>query len=204
MADKTIEEEILEFANSQWGEKTWEGLGLKLGEEAGEVAGAIVKIPEKRATLEDLDLEVGDTLIVLSQIAARLGTTLEALQAKRFEQIKERASKRGCAACDRGDYQLGHRDGCPGIVEDAGAVETVKAPLPTHVRIRDGVTVYQDHRSWTWPNLSNVEDPNMAFRTISEVQGWVILEAPKFGEKGNYGNGRASVKREDLMEVPKP
>ena len=94
MPDKTIEEEILEFSNSQWGEKTWEGLGLKLAEESGEVAGELVKIPEGRATWEGVDLEVGDTLIVLSQIAARRGTTLEALRAKRFVQIQERAASK--------------------------------------------------------------------------------------------------------------
>lgn len=88
---KTIEAEILEFATAQWGEKDLPAIGLKVGEEAGEVAGALVKIPEGRATLEDLDKEVGDLLIVLSQIAAKRGWTLEQLRAKRFEQIKARA-----------------------------------------------------------------------------------------------------------------
>ena len=110
---KTTEEEILEFATAQWGAKDLPAIGLKVAEEAGEVAGALVKIPEGRAKWEDLDKEVGDLLIVLSQIAAKRGWTLFQLRAARFEQIKERALGRvPCAACDRGDFQLGHADGC--------------------------------------------------------------------------------------------
>lgn len=87
----TTEQDILAFAQSQWGEKSLTQIGLKLGEESGEVAGAIVKITECRATFENLDKEIGDTLIVLSQLAAHRGTTLEILRACRFEQIKARA-----------------------------------------------------------------------------------------------------------------
>ena len=87
---KSIERQIFEFSTERWGIKTLEGLGLKVAEEAGEVAGALSKIPERRATLEDLDDEVGDLLIVLSQVAAKRGTTLEALRQRRWEIIKER------------------------------------------------------------------------------------------------------------------
>jgi NTP pyrophosphatase (non-canonical NTP hydrolase) len=110
---KTIESEILKFATEQWGEKTLERLAVKLAEETGKIAGAVVKIPELRATAADLDQELGDALIVLSQFAAKRETTLEALQTRRFEQIKARSLKRGCAACDRGDYQLGNAHYCP-------------------------------------------------------------------------------------------
>lgn len=109
---KTTETEILEFATAKWGEKSMERLLTKLAEETGEIAGAIIKIPEGRATEQDLDDELGDALIVLSQFAARRGTTLEALRARRFETIKERAKLKGCAACDRGDFMLGHADTC--------------------------------------------------------------------------------------------
>jgi len=109
----TTEQQILDFATAQWGEKTMERLANKLAEETGEIAGAIVKIPEGRATENDLVKELGDALIVLSQFAAKLGTTLEILRAARFAQIQERATLRGCAACDRGAFQLGHADHCP-------------------------------------------------------------------------------------------
>ena len=110
---KTTEKEILEFATAQWGEKTMERLANKLAEETGEIAGAVVKIPEGRATDDDLDKELGDALIVLSQFAAKRATTLENLRSRRFEQIKARALRRvPCAACDRGDFQLGHADNC--------------------------------------------------------------------------------------------
>ena len=88
----TTEDKILAFATQQWGKRSLEGLGLKLGEESGEVLGALAKIPEGRATLMDLDDELGDALIVLSQIAAERGTTLWDLRAKRFAKIQLRAS----------------------------------------------------------------------------------------------------------------
>jgi NTP pyrophosphatase (non-canonical NTP hydrolase) len=110
---KTTEEKILQFATEQWGPKDLSGLVMKLAEECGEIAGACVKIPEGRSTFEDLDKELGDALIVLSQFAAQRETTLEELRAERFAQIQERAKKRGCAACDRGDFSLGHADSCP-------------------------------------------------------------------------------------------
>lgn len=90
----TTETQILDFATEQWGEKSMERLVNKLAEETGEIAGAIVKIPEGRATTEDLDKELGDALIVLSQFAAKRGTTLDALRSKRFEQITARAASR--------------------------------------------------------------------------------------------------------------
>ena len=86
----TTESEILKFATERWGKKTLENLAIKLAEETGEIAGAISKIPELRASFHDLDAELGDALIVLSQFAALRGTTLEALRAARFEQIKGR------------------------------------------------------------------------------------------------------------------
>ena len=113
MNEITTEIEILQFAEDQWGERTLELIGLKVAEEAGEIAAAIVKIPEGRLTWADLDKEVGDILIVLSQIAAKRGWTLEQMRARRFEQIKARVNHPPCAACDRGDFQMGHSDECP-------------------------------------------------------------------------------------------
>lgn len=109
---KTPEEIIRDFAFEQWGHKTPREIALKLCEEAGEVAGAAIKKDEGRAKLSDMDDEVGDVLIVLSQYAAQRGTTLDELRKRRFEFIQARASLR-CAACDRGDYSLGHADDCP-------------------------------------------------------------------------------------------
>lgn len=86
----TKEQIILEFAEGKWGEKTLDRIGLKLAEEAGEVAGALIKIPEGRATTEDLIKEMGDCLIVLSQLAAKHGLTLENICEKRFEEIRKR------------------------------------------------------------------------------------------------------------------
>jgi NTP pyrophosphatase (non-canonical NTP hydrolase) len=89
-APPTIEQDILDFCESKWGEKDRQRIGLKLAEECGEVAGALIKIPEGRAFESDLDDEIGDCLIVLSQLAAKRGTTLAVLRAKRFHKIKTR------------------------------------------------------------------------------------------------------------------
>lgn len=85
---------ISAFADSQWGPRTLEDVGLKLSEESGEVSGAIIKIAEGRATVQDLRDEIGDVMIVLSQMAARLGSTLEDLRNERFEKIRHRASQK--------------------------------------------------------------------------------------------------------------
>ena len=92
MKHKTKEEEILAFAESKWGHKPMERVVVKLSEEVGEVCGAVVKIEETRATTEDLRDELGDVLIVLSQMAAKLDTTLEELRATRFKKVQFRNS----------------------------------------------------------------------------------------------------------------
>lgn len=91
VADR-LETQVTRFAEQQWGAKTLAGCGLKLAEEAGEVAGACVKIPEGRATEEDLKDEIGDVLIVLSQFATKLGVTLQELLERRFQFIQQRAA----------------------------------------------------------------------------------------------------------------
>lgn len=88
---KTTEENILDFVVTRWGSRDLDKVALKFAEEAGEVAGAVVKYNEHRCLIDELDAEVGDALIVLSQIAAIRGTTLEALRANRFDTIKARA-----------------------------------------------------------------------------------------------------------------
>lgn len=97
----TFEAEIFAFALDAYGPKTMQSIGLKMAEEAGEVAGAIIKIPENRATVFDLDREVGDLLIVLSQLAAIRGTTLDQLRLNRWMEIKAR--RQGCLPQERRD-----------------------------------------------------------------------------------------------------
>jgi NTP pyrophosphatase (non-canonical NTP hydrolase) len=87
----TKEQQILYFVFAHWGERSFTQIALKLAEECGEVASAVIKIPEGRASEEQLDDELGDVLIVLSQIAALRRTSLDRLRDRRFEQIKARA-----------------------------------------------------------------------------------------------------------------
>lgn len=91
-AERTTEKEIHDFAIAQWGDAPMSWVALKLAEEAGEVAGAVIRVPEGRGTVEDLDKEIGDVLIVLSQLASMRGTTLLELRARRFERIQARAA----------------------------------------------------------------------------------------------------------------
>jgi NTP pyrophosphatase (non-canonical NTP hydrolase) len=93
-AELSEERKIRDFCVAQWGDKPMSWIGLKLGEEAGEVAGAIVRLDEKRGTLDDLDKEIGDVLIVLSQLASMRGLTLAQLRDWRFDQIQARAVQR--------------------------------------------------------------------------------------------------------------
>ena len=56
----------------------------KVGEEAGEVLGAAVKISEGRATLADLEDEMADVAIALAGFAGMLGIDLEAAVGRRW------------------------------------------------------------------------------------------------------------------------
>ena len=88
-----IEDQILAFAEAQWGKRTDEQIALKACGECGEFAEAVTKMGERRTSPEDADLEVGDVLIVLSQWAAKRGTTLEELRAVAFNRIKARVEE---------------------------------------------------------------------------------------------------------------
>lgn len=86
----------MERAIASWHDYTWPGksddrvIGAKLAEEVGEVCGALIKIPEGRRALTDLQDEMGDALIVLSVLAGRHGWTLEDLRARRWTVVAER------------------------------------------------------------------------------------------------------------------
>lgn len=77
----TSEQEILNLAELLWGPRSVDQIAMKLAEEAGEVCGSVIKMAEGRETITDLAEEVGDVLFVASQLAAKLGTTTQALLA---------------------------------------------------------------------------------------------------------------------------
>lgn len=89
---RTVEHLVTDLAASRWGAPTRLKLAAKLCEEAGEVAGVLVRLEEGegRATAEDLGREVGDLLVVASQIAHLLGATLEELRAERVGALRRR------------------------------------------------------------------------------------------------------------------
>ena len=86
----STEDEILVFCTNKWGIKSYEKIANKLAEESGEVCGAVVKMEEGRCTFQDLQNEIGDVLIVLSQFASRMDLTLEEIRQKRFFEIQNR------------------------------------------------------------------------------------------------------------------
>lgn len=90
MIKTNIEDNITYFCENKWGIKSYEKLANKLAEESGEVCGAVVKIEENRCTFQDLENEIGDVLIVLSQFASKMNLTLEEIRNKRFLEIKNR------------------------------------------------------------------------------------------------------------------
>lgn len=81
---------ILAFAQEQWGVKSLQQIALKGCAEMGELADELIKIDEGRSAIEKADMEAGDTLVVLSQYAAKRNTTLSALRAKAFAKCKDR------------------------------------------------------------------------------------------------------------------
>lgn len=91
---RTTERKILDFAEQHWGEKSLSAIAARLAEECGEVAGAIIKEEEGRKTPRDLLNEIGDVLIVLSQLAAKRGMTLEDIREERFNYIQRRNNEK--------------------------------------------------------------------------------------------------------------
>ncbi len=117
------EQLILATSSKLFGERTLAGSALKLAEEVGEVCGAVNKLPEGRATHEELDAELGDALIVLSQLAALRGKTLYELLADRWEEILRRNGliqndqlghwEQKCTHCGKGrDWHTVRYDQC--------------------------------------------------------------------------------------------
>lgn len=63
---------------------------VKLTEEVGEVAGAVVKIPEGRASLSDAADEIGDAAIVLMSVASALDLDYDEIVSARWRTIAKR------------------------------------------------------------------------------------------------------------------
>lgn len=87
----TMEEEIFRFVTDKWGPKSGLDVALKLAEETGEVAGAVTRLNEDRGTEDQIADELGDVLIVASQLAAILGSTLEQIRSDRWEAVIARS-----------------------------------------------------------------------------------------------------------------
>lgn len=122
----TSEQEILNLAELLWGPRTVDQIAMKLAEEAGEVCGSIIKMAEGRETIADLAEEVGDVLFVVSQMAAKLGTTTQALLA---------------VACVKNAAKMAPNGVSPGLSgekrpsDDPSGLQTLQtAPLSAHER----------------------------------------------------------------------
>jgi hypothetical protein len=79
---------------AKWGKQDLETLGLAIAEETGEICQAILKARWEGGDRERIRAEAIDLGALCIQIIHYLDNP-------------------PCAACDRGDYQLGHSDFCP-------------------------------------------------------------------------------------------
>ncbi len=90
-------------AVTEWHRRTFSmprlaALGLKLAEEAGELAKAInLWEHTEHGDLDNLRDEIGDVAIVLMVIAARVGSEFDGLIAERAEEVMARERKVGSA-----------------------------------------------------------------------------------------------------------
>jgi NTP pyrophosphatase (non-canonical NTP hydrolase) len=91
-----IQKAVVEWHDREWNtpRKSTVDIALKLCEEAGEVAGAVTKLRECRvgASTANIRDEIGDVLIVLEVLTARLGTTVGQCLEARWLTVRERKS----------------------------------------------------------------------------------------------------------------
>lgn len=94
MSQIKLSEQVREHHEQQFGRVSWERLATKLGEEVGELQGAIIRDTERRdgrRWRNEMFLEMQDVLTVLHVIAARIGADLgqTADEAGRFFLTRE-------------------------------------------------------------------------------------------------------------------
>jgi NTP pyrophosphatase (non-canonical NTP hydrolase) len=81
--------QVLEWARQRWPERSdplWRA--LKLGEEAGEVQGAVVKMAEGRKTLADLTTETAQLVICAMALAESAGFDLHSAITAEWERCR--------------------------------------------------------------------------------------------------------------------
>lgn len=80
----------------EWQRRTWPDnqdpvtKALKFAEEAGEVAGAVIKMLEGRKTQGDLANEIGDSIIALAGLAEVADINLATAVVARWSSVRER------------------------------------------------------------------------------------------------------------------
>ena len=88
----TLAEDVAAQHARLWGDAPTERVALKVAEEAGEIAGAIVKLSEGRRSVADVVHELGDLAYALEALAARFGTSLAVVEAEALGRNAERAN----------------------------------------------------------------------------------------------------------------
>lgn len=90
MNENCLDRIIPAWHEARWGDKSDDRVFLKLLEEVGEAAGAVVKRDEGRRTTLDVLDELGDVTIVLTVLLARHGVTFDEVRARRWEEVSQR------------------------------------------------------------------------------------------------------------------
>lgn len=120
--------------------------GNELAGETGEACNVIKKLERERlgyrgsrATVQELADELADVIIVADMIAHDAGLELGPAIIGKFNATSEKYGfatriplSGGCAACDRGDYQLGHADDCPKALASTQDLDSHSADTSTH------------------------------------------------------------------------
>lgn len=100
---KGNEKAISDLASELYGASELDRIGLKLGEESGEVQGAIMRFIEGRETnLNKIADEIGDTLFVLNQLCHRIGVSMNDCEQMAIQKnlAKLPITKDDCDKCE--------------------------------------------------------------------------------------------------------
>lgn len=112
---RDLQREVGEWHSRVYANASLAAIGLKLGEEAGEVCGAVDRIIYEGGWEGDLANEAGDVVIVLAALFARLGLDLELAVASRWEQVRHRHDE---SQSGTHEFQPGDPNACVECGED--------------------------------------------------------------------------------------
>lgn len=112
---RDLQREVGDWHREVYANATLAMIGLKLGEEAGEVCGAVDRMIYQGGWRDQLADEMGDVVIMLAALCARLGIDFDHAVSYRWEEVRHRheAGQSGTH-----EFQPGDPDVCMDCGED--------------------------------------------------------------------------------------